>query len=48
MLKTQGIQEWIFKEIQHVRRSKFDTMGMNHGMSFVSKMAKKMHVVPAE
>ena len=47
MLKTKGVQQWVFDEIKHIRSSKFDTVGMNHGMNFVSDLAKKMQSVPA-
>lgn len=48
MLKSKGIQERVFKEIQHIRSIKFATMSMNNKMSFSSKLAKRMHHTPLE
>lgn len=48
MLKTKGVQKWIFEEIKHIRDIKFKTMSMSNSMSFSSKLAKRMHNVPLQ
>ena len=42
MLKEKGPQEWVFREIQDLNKMRFDYMEKSQGMSFVSKLAKRL------
>lgn len=34
---------WVFEELQHINKMKFDFMEKKQGMSFVSGLAKRLH-----
>ena len=42
-IKANGIQEWIFKELQLTNKLKFDYMDKKRGMMETAKMAKMLH-----
>lgn len=42
MLKQKGCPEWFFKELQLVKKLKFEFMETKKGMSFIAGIAKVM------
>lgn len=43
-LKKNGVEEWIFKEIQLINKLRFDFMEKKKGMMVTANIAKNMHV----
>lgn len=42
-LKKNGIQEWVFNEIQLINKIKFDYMDKKKGLMNTARLAKVMH-----